>query len=111
VVGEDGKRYLFLSHGDRVRLSDDGLRIEEITNHTFNHWMYSEEWDVECYCEEGPKLMKRGDYYLMILAIGGTAGPPTGHMVVHSRSRSIHGPWEPSPHNPIARTESALEKW
>ncbi|WP_111642544.1 family 43 glycosylhydrolase [Marinimicrobium alkaliphilum] len=111
IVGEDGNRYLFLSHGDRALLSDDGLEILEVTNHTFNPWRYPDDWDVECYCEEGPKLMKRGDYYHMILAIGGTAGPPTGHMVVHSRSKSIHGPWEPSPHNPIARTESALEKW
>jgi beta-xylosidase len=47
----------------------------------------------------------------MILAEGGTAGPPTGHMIVSARSRSIHGPWEDSPYNPIARALSAEERW
>ena len=39
--------------------------------------------------------------------MGGTAGPPTGHMVIVARSRSIHGPWENAPDNPIVRTRSA----
>ena len=47
----------------------------------------------------------------MITAVGGTAGPPTGHMVIAARSRSIHGPWEHCPHNPIVRTPSADEPW
>jgi beta-xylosidase len=47
----------------------------------------------------------------MITAVGGTAGPPTGHMVIVARSRSIHGPWENSPHNPVVRTQSADEHW
>jgi beta-xylosidase len=47
----------------------------------------------------------------MLLAVGGTAGPPTGHMVVAARARSIHGPWENAPNNPIVRTQSASEKW
>jgi beta-xylosidase len=111
AVGEDGKRYLFLSGGYRAQLSDDGLSIVGDIEHVYEGWRYPEEWDVESYSQEGPKIMKHGDYYHMILAVGGTAGPPTGHMVIHARSKSIHGPWEDSPHNPIARTESALEKW
>jgi beta-xylosidase len=47
----------------------------------------------------------------MILAEGGTAGPPTGHMVVAARSKTIEGPWENSPYNPIVRTESRDERW
>ena len=50
--------------------------------------------------------MKRGEYFYMITAVGGTAGPPTGHMVIAARSRSINGPWENCPHNPIVRTVS-----
>lgn len=42
---------------------------------------------------------------------GGTAGPPTSHMVVVARSRSIHGPWENCPNNPIVRTEHRDEPW
>ena len=37
----------------------------------------------------------------MTTAVGGTAGPPTGHMVISARSKSIHGPWQNSPYNPI----------
>lgn len=43
--------------------------------------------------------------------MGGTAGPPTGHMVIVARSRSIHGPWENCPANPVVRTVSDDEKW
>ena len=57
------------------------------------------------------KLLRRGDYFYMITAIGGTAGPPTGHMVIAARSKSINGPWEDCPHNPIVRTASGAEKW
>ncbi len=112
AVGEDGKRYLFLSAGYRVELSDDGLSIIEGTEeHVYDGWQYPEEWDVECYCQEGPKIMRKEDYFYMITAVGGTAGPPTGHMVIAARSESIHGPWENSPYNPIVRTESVDEHW
>ena len=40
----------------------------------------------------------------MLSAVGGTRGPPTSHMVTVARSRSIHGPWEDCPFNPIVRT-------
>ncbi len=76
IVGEDGKRYLFLSHGDRVQLADDGLSIVGKMEHIYDGWQYPEEWDVESYAQEGPKMMKHGDYYYMTLALGGTAGPP-----------------------------------
>ena len=33
----------------------------------------------------------------MVLAEGGTAGPPTGHMIVAARAKAIEGPWENSP--------------
>jgi xylan 1,4-beta-xylosidase len=111
AVGEDGKRYLFLSGGGRVRLSDDGLSIVGPLEHVYAGWKYPEEWDVESYSQEGPKLIRRGEYFYMTLALGGTAGPPTGHMVISARSKSIHGPWENSPHNPIIRTQSPSEKW
>ena len=32
-------------------------------------------------------------------------------MVIVARSRSVHGPWENHPRNPIARTEDASEAW
>jgi beta-xylosidase len=111
VVGEDGKRYLFLSGGDRVRLTDDGLATDGPVEHVYDPWRYPDDWVVETFAPEGPKLLKHGEYFYMILAVGGTAGPPTGHMVIAARSRSIHGPWEHCPHNPIVRTQSAAEQW
>jgi hypothetical protein len=48
--------------------------------------------------------MKKGDYYYLVTAVGGTAGPPTGHMVIVARAKSLAGPWEDDPHNPIVRT-------
>jgi xylan 1,4-beta-xylosidase len=111
AVGEDGKRYLFLSGGDRVQLADDGLSIVGEMEHVYDGWKYPEEWDVEAFAQEGPKITQHGEYYYMILAEGGTAGPATGHMVVVARSKSIHGPWENAPHNPIIRTLSPKEAW
>jgi beta-xylosidase len=111
AVGEDGKRYLFLSGGDRVRLTDDGLATDGPVVHVYDPWRYPEEWDVEAFAPEGPKVMRHGDWFYLTTAVGGTAGPPTGHMVIAARSRSIHGPWEDAPHNPLVRTQSAAEKW
>ena len=111
AVGEDGKRYLFLSAGDYVQLADDGLSVVGEIKHVYDGWRYPEDWDVEAYAQEGPKINFRDGWYYMTTAVGGTAGPPTGHMVITARSRSIHGPWENSPHNPIVRTVSRDEPW
>ena len=111
VIGEDGKRYLFLSGGDRVRLTDDGMATAGPVEHVYDPWRYPDDWVVEAFAPEGPKVMRHGEYYYMITAVGGTAGPPTGHMVIVARSKSIHGPWQNDPTNPIVRTYSAKEKW
>lgn len=111
AVGEDGERYLFLSGGDRVRLTRDGLATAGAVEHVYDPWRYPEDWVVETFAPEGPKIVRRGGYYYMTTAVGGTAGPPTGHMVIMARSRSIHGPWENDPHNPAIKTMSAGEKW
>ncbi len=107
----DGKRWLFLSGGDRVALSDDGLSTIGAPEHIYDPWHYPEDWDAESFSPEGPKLAKRGKYYYMTTAVGGTAGPPTGHMVIAARSKSLTGPWENCPANPLIHTKSAREKW
>ncbi len=111
AVGEDGRRYLFLSGGDRVRLTDDGLATDGPVEHVYDAWRYPPDWDVESFSPEGPKVTRRGDWFYLISAVGGTAGPPTGHMVIAARSRSIHGPWENCPANPLVRTRSRDERW
>jgi xylan 1,4-beta-xylosidase len=111
VVGEDGSRWLFLSGGNRVRLSADGLSVAGPVEHIYDPWRYPADWDVEGFSPEGPKIHRRGGWFYMLTAVGGTAGPPTGHMVIAARSRSVHGPWEQHPRNPLVRTTNADEAW
>ncbi|HOV41254.1 MAG TPA: glycoside hydrolase family 43 protein [Oscillospiraceae bacterium] len=47
---------------------------------------------------EAPHIYKRGGYYYLMLAEGGTE---YGHMVTMQRSRNVFGPYEPCPFNPI----------
>src|SRR3546814_15376621 len=86
---------------------DDGLsRIGE-PEHVYDPWRYPADWVVEGFAPEGPKIARHGDYYYLVTAVGGTAGPPTGHMLIAARSRSIHGPWETCPHNPLVHPQSS----
>ena len=49
-------------------------------------------------CTEGPHLYKRGGYYYLITAEGGTG---YDHAVTIARSRSIDGPYELDPAGPV----------
>lgn len=111
IVGEDGRRYLFTNGIRRVRLSTDGLSADGPLEHAYTPWHYPDDWIVENFAPEGPKLLRHGGWFYLVSAVGGTAGPPTGHMVIAARSRSVLGPWEDCPHNPIVRTWSADEPW
>jgi xylan 1,4-beta-xylosidase len=111
AVGEDGSRWLFLSGGDRVRLSPDGLSRVGEPEHVYDPWRYPDDWVVEGFSPEGPKITRHHGWFYLVTAVGGTAGPPTGHMVIAARSRSIHGPWENCPANPLVRTRDTAERW
>lgn len=111
AVGEDGRRYLFVNGIRRVRLRDDGLATDGPLEHVYAPWQYPQDWVVEMFAPEGPKVLRRGEWFYLVSAVGGTSGPPTSHMVIAARSRSIHGPWEHCPHNPIVRTASVDEPW
>ena len=111
VVDDRGNRYLYFSSGSYVPLSKDGLSIAGEVKHVYDGWQIPRDWSIECFCMEGPKLFKRGDYYYLTVAEGGTAGPATGHMVISARSKSPLGPWENSPYNPVLRAQSNQDKW
>ena len=111
AVGEDGKRYLFVSAGGRIPLSDDGLSVTGKLEDVYAGWEYPADWKTEGMYLESPKIFRRGDYFYKVSAEGGTAGPATSHMAVVARSKSIHGPWENSPHNPLVHTYDAAERW
>jgi len=111
IADADGNRYLYFSDGGYVPLSRDGLAVTGEMVHAYDGWPIPREWTIECFCMEGPKVAKRGDYYYLTVAEGGTAGPATGHMVISARSKSPLGPWENSPYNPIVRAQSDKDKW
>ena len=111
VVDTDGKRYLYFSSGGYVPLSDDGLSVIGEVKHVYDGWPIPREWTIECFCLEGPKLAKHGDYYYLTVAEGGTAGPATSHMIISARSKSPFGPWKNSPYNPIIKTKESSERW
>lgn len=111
IADEKGNRYLYFPNGGYVPLTKDGLAVKGEEIHSYDGWTIPRDWVIECMCMEGPKLFKRGNYYYLTVAQGGTAGPPTGHMVISARSKSPLGPWENSPHNPIIRTENPDDQW
>lgn len=106
-----GKRYVMFSSGGYVPLSDDGLTVTGEYKQMYDGWKIPREWTIECFCLEGPKMTKRGEYYYLTVAEGGTGGPATSHMVISARSKSPFGPWENSPNNPIIRTLNSSEQW
>lgn len=111
AVDEHGKRFLFLSGGLRVPLADDGLSTTGKPAKVYDGWQYPADWLTESFSLEGPKVTRHGDYFYLLNAEGGTAGPPTSHMVVAARAKSLDGPWENDPHNPIIHTRSRDETW
>lgn len=111
LVDNEGTRWLFLSGGQLVRLDSSGCKTAGEVRKVYDGWPYPEDWDVECKCLESPKLFRKDEYYYMVSAQGGTAGPPTSHMVIAARARSPEGPWENSPYNPILHTEGSLDHW
>jgi xylan 1,4-beta-xylosidase len=111
IADPAGNRFLHFSGGRMVQLSADGLSVKGSPRRVFQPWPIPKDWVVECECLEAPKLTFRNSYYYLTVAEGGTAGPPTSHMVVSARSRNVDGPWEYSPFNPIVHTASGEERW
>ena len=111
VVGPDGTRYLYSAGANVVQLSADGLSTVGASKKVYDGWQFPSDWVTEGFWLESPKFTRRGQYYYMTSAEGGTAGPPTSHMAVVARSTSPLGPWENSPYNPLIHTYSADEDW
>jgi xylan 1,4-beta-xylosidase len=107
----EGRRVLYMAGGLMAELSANGLSTVSEPRKVLEPWPIPESWQVECECLEAPKLLFHNGYYYLTIAEGGTSGPPTSHMVLSARSRSIDGPWEWSPFNPIVHTYSKAEKW
>ncbi len=111
VAGPDGRRWLVAGFQETIvyELSKDATKLLSGPTKVWDGWKIPAEWDIECPCEEGWNVVYREPYYYITAAAGGTSGPPTAHMVVGARAKSMLGPWESSPYNPIIHTYSANE--
>jgi beta-xylosidase len=110
VQTPDGERFLYTDHGYVMPLSDELIATAQ-PKIVYAGWPYPRDWIVEGFCLESPKLFRRGDWYYLVSAQGGTSGPSTSHMAVVARSKSPTGPWENSPFNPLVHTYAESEKW
>lgn len=112
IVDHKGNRWVFMNGGYRAKLNPNGLGVVPGTlEKVYDGWDFPIEWESDGFNLEGPKLKKIKDYYYKVSAQGGTAGPPTSHMAILARSKSLDGPWENSPYNPLIRTLKNSEKW
>lgn len=111
IADAEGNRYLFVNTGEVIRLASDGLSTIGEKVRVYDGWDYPEDWKTEGKFLESPKMTYHNGYYYMTSAEGGTAGPPTSHMVVCARAKNIMGPWENSPYNPIVHTYDEAEPW
>ena len=110
-ASENGENWLFLSGGNRKRLTADGLDTVGEVEHVYDGWPIPEGWLTEGLALEGPKIKKIGDWWYFIAAEGGTAGPPTSHLVSIARAKSLDGPWENSPYNPLVHCYDRTDRW
>ena len=111
VVDTDGKRYVHFWEGLVVEMSDDGLQAVSEPKKVMDGWPIPEDWAIECFCLEAPKLTQLNGWYYLTAAQGGTVGPSTSHMATSFRSKTALGPWEVSPYNPVVHTWSREEEW
>lgn len=73
------------------------IDIDPVTGETFGEPRLL--WGDDALGEtEGPHLVRRGEWWYLVTAQGGTH---TGHGVSVARSRDPRGPFEPHPQNPI----------
>lgn len=107
----EGKRYLYFNTGIVYELDESGTKVIGDPIKVYDGWEYPEEWVVECFCLEGPKMFFKDGYYYMVTAQGGTAGPATSHMTVVARSKSPLGPFINCPYNPLIKTRHKSERW
>ena len=87
---DDGKRYLVTNIGAQITpLSDAGDLLGE-PRMIWYGWNRIKS--------EGPHLLKKDGWYYLFMAEGGTG---FGHVESCARSRSLYGPYESCPFNPI----------
>src|SRR5262245_30321063 len=92
-------------------MTDDGLAADGPLHRVYQVWRYPDDCIDEAYGLDGPKTLRHVGWCCMFSSVGVPAGPPSRRIVIIARSRSIHGPWEDCPRNPVVRTQSIDEPW
>jgi len=88
---EDGRLYLITNHAVIHELERDGRSIKgDIAQVERSRYRFF----------EGPAIFKHGGWYYVLFSDGGTL-PGEPSTVSTLRSRSLAGPWEPDPGNPV----------
>lgn len=87
-VDDDGRVYLVSSAGKIVELAKDGKSVVNPGVSSYAGW------------NEGPELFKRAPYYYVTWSSSGTERGADG-IVMSARSKSLAGPWQPDPTNPV----------
>lgn len=92
-IDDDGQHYLVNAPGITVTpLTED---CSTFAGETVQAWPGTGKS-----APEGPHILKKNGWYYAILAEGGTG---YNHQISIARSRSIYGPYEPCPHNPVLK--------
>ena len=87
---DDGRRYMLLNPGATLtELDENGNQVSDPEMIFFGSARIK---------PEGPHLLRKDGWYYLFLAEGGTG---EGHMETVMRSRSLKGPYEACPFNPI----------
>lgn len=93
---DDGRRYIVINPGAQiVEINDQGDMIAQ------PEMIYYGSARIKT---EGPHLLKKDGWYYLFQAEGGTG---SGHMETVARSRTLRGPYEPCPFNPILGRKEA----
>lgn len=95
---EDGHAYYCTN--DRLDPAQETISMQEIDVHTGRiigqrHALWS---GTDAHFLEAPHVYRIGEWYYLLVAQGGTFFT---HMATIARSRSLFGPYEGCPHNPI----------
>jgi len=94
---DDGRHYMLLNRGARI-LELDETCTKRKSETTLLYYGSNKR------APEGPHLIKKDGWYYLFLAEGGTG---MGHRETVARSRSLMGPYQPSPYGDLLRQHDA----
>ncbi|KAJ8114472.1 hypothetical protein ONZ43_g4895 [Nemania bipapillata] len=100
----DGKTYIVGAHAWRV---SPGIMLAEADLETGKVGEWKTIWEgTGGSAPEGPHIYHKDGWYYLLVAEGGTG---LNHMVTMARSRSLYGPWDSNPANPVLTNANTTE--